>query len=157
FTSDDVVFSFSAAYDPKTASALGDVLKVGAQPLSISAKSPHEVIVTFPQVYGPGLRLLDSLPIYPKHRLGPALAAGTLATAWGTSTPPTEITGLGPFALVRYEPAVRVVFERNPRYWRTAPGGRQLPYLDRVVLEVVPDQNAELLRLEAGEIDLPQD
>src|SRR5206468_1636982 len=56
FTSDDVLFSFSAAYDPKTASVLGDALKVGAQALSVSAKSRHEVIVTFPQVYGPGLR-----------------------------------------------------------------------------------------------------
>src|SRR5206468_5351582 len=157
FTSDDVLFSFSAAYDPKTASVLGDALKVGAQALSVSAKSRHEVIVTFPQVYGPGLRLLDALPIYPKHRLGAAFAAGTLATAWGTSTAPTEIAGLGPFVLVRYEPAARVVFERNPHYWRTEPGGRRLPYLDRVVLEVVPDQNAELLRLQAGEIDLPQD
>ena len=157
FTADDVAFSFNAAYDAKTASVLGDVLKVGEQPLSVSTTSPHEVVVTFPQMYGPGLRLLDNLPIYPKHRLAAALAAGTLATAWRTSTPPNEVAGLGPFVLTRYEPAVRLVFERNPHYWRVDAGGQPLPYLDRIAMEIVPDQNAELLRLQAGQIDLLQD
>ena len=51
-------------------------------------------------------------------------------------------------------PGQRTVLVRNPRYFRKADDGTQLPYLDRVVVEVVPDQNAELLRIEAGEIDL---
>ena len=38
-----------------------------------------------------------------------------------------------------------------------AADGKPLPYLDRIVLEVVPDQNAELLRLQSGQSDLPQD
>ncbi len=29
-----------------------------------------------------------------------------------------------------------------------------MPYLDRITVEIIPDQNAELLRLEAGQIDL---
>ena len=47
-----------------------------------------------------------------------------------------------------------MVFDRNPRYWRKAPNGDSLPYLDRIVLELVPDQNAELLRLQSGATDL---
>jgi peptide/nickel transport system substrate-binding protein len=46
------------------------------------------------------------------------------------------------------------VLDRNPRYWRTADAGVTLPFLDRLVLQVVPDRNVELMRLEAGEIDL---
>ena len=49
-----------------------------------------------------------------------------------------------------------MVLDRNPRYWRIAPDGEALPYLDRIVLEIVPDQNAELLRLQSGTIDLMQ-
>jgi len=157
FTSDDVVFSVGAAYDAKTGSVLGDALKVGDRPLSVEVQSPHDVVLTFPQVYGPGLRLLDVLPIYPKHRLAHAFEAGTFASAWGASTPPADIAGLGPFKLVGYEPGVRLVFDRNPHYWRADSRGARLPYLDRVVLEIVPDQNVELLRLQAGEIDLMQD
>ena len=59
-----------------------------------------------------------------------------------------ELAGLGPFVLREYQPGQRVILERNPRYWRTAPDGTPLPYLDRIVLEIVPEQNAELLRLQ---------
>ena len=67
--------------------------------------------------------------------------------AWNTGTPPAEIVGTGPFVLREYQPgAARWCFDRNPRYWRKAPDGAALPYLDRLVLEIVPEQNAELLR-----------
>jgi peptide/nickel transport system substrate-binding protein len=46
------------------------------------------------------------------------------------------------------------VFDRNPRYGRKDARGQQLPYLDRIVLEVVPAQTAALLRLQAGQTDL---
>ena len=47
-----------------------------------------------------------------------------------------------------------MVLDRNPRYWRKAQDGTPLPYLDRIVLQVVPEQNAELLRIQSGETDL---
>jgi peptide/nickel transport system substrate-binding protein len=72
-------------------------------------------------------------------------------------TPAADVVGLGPFVFASYEPGQRVVLDRNPHYWRKAADGTQLPYLDRIVVEVVPDQNAELLRLQSGQSDLPQD
>jgi peptide/nickel transport system substrate-binding protein len=53
-----------------------------------------------------------------------------------------------------YVPGQRTILSRNPRYFRKDERGQPLPYLDRVVVEVVPDQNGELLRLQAGEIDV---
>ena len=94
------------------------------------------------------------LPILPRHKLESALKSGTLAQEWGTATPPAEIVGTGPFLLREYQPGQRLVFERNPRYWRKAANGDSLPYIDRLVLELVPDQNAELLRLQSGATDL---
>src|SRR5262249_58665108 len=44
-------------------------------------------------------------------------------------------------------------FDRNPRYYRKASDGTALPYLDRITVEIIPDQNAELLQLEGGQID----
>ena len=41
-------------------------------------------------------------------------------------------------------------------YWRKADDGTALPYLDEVVLEIVPDQSAELLRLQGGQADMFQ-
>jgi peptide/nickel transport system substrate-binding protein len=60
---------------------------------------------------------------------------------------------MGPFVLREYAPGQRLVFDRNPHYWRKADDGQPLPYLDRIVLELVPDQNTELLRLTSGAAD----
>jgi peptide/nickel transport system substrate-binding protein len=66
------------------------------------------------------------------------------------------MAGLGPFTLTRYDAGQRLVFERNPHYWRKDADGRQLPYVDKLTLELVPDQNAELLRLQSGQLDFLQ-
>src|SRR5438876_7716706 len=47
-----------------------------------------------------------------------------------------------------------MVFSRNPHYFAKSADGTQLPYLDRIVVDVVPDQSAELLRLESGQLDM---
>lgn len=154
FTSADVLFSLRAVFDPKVDSVLASSLMVGGQPLRATAPNPQDVVITFAEPSGPGLRLLDGLPILPKHKLEAALAAGTFAAAWNSSTPPADVVGTGPFVLREYQPGKRVVLDRNPRYWRTAEDGGTLPYLDRIVLQIVPEQNAELLRLQSGETDL---
>ncbi|HEY6362516.1 MAG TPA: ABC transporter substrate-binding protein, partial [Vicinamibacterales bacterium] len=154
FTSADVLFSFEAVYDPRSNSVLTDSLTVGGAPIRATAPDPQTVVLTYPGPSGPGLRMLDALPILPKHKLEPALKAGTLASAWNAQTPPADLAGTGPFVLREYQPGQRLVLERNPRYWRKAPDGGALPYLDRLVLEIVPEQNAELLRLQSGAADL---
>ena len=153
FTSADVLFAFEAVYDERVGSPLADALRVGGRPLEVSAPDARTVVVRFPAPFSPGLRLLDNLPILPKDRLGEALAQGTLRDAWGLATPPEEITGLGPFVLEEYLAGQRLVFARNPRYWRRDEDGAVLPYLDRLTVEIVRDQNAEILRLETGQID----
>ena len=154
FTSADVVFSVEAALDPRTESVVRDNLIVAGQPIRASAPDPNTVVLEYPELSGPGLRLLDILPILPRHKLEAAMKAGTFRDAWHTATPPSEIVGTGPFVLREYVPGQRIVLDRNPRYWRRAEDGEPLPYLDRIVLELVPEQNAELLRLQSGSIDL---
>jgi peptide/nickel transport system substrate-binding protein len=153
-TAGDVVFSFRAVYDQRVGSPLAEPLKVNGLPLGIEAPDARTVIVTFPGPYGPGLRLLHQLPILPRHRLEDALDAGRFREAWGLDTPPGDLVGLGPFVLREYVPGQRLVFARNPHYWKRDEEGRALPYLDRLTVAIVPDQNAEMLRLEAGEADL---
>jgi len=157
FTSADVVFSFTAAMDSNAGSVLTSVLTAGGKPLGVAAPDPDTVTVTFAGPSGPGLRMLDQVAILPKHKLEALYAKGEFAKSWSAATPPSELAGLGPFVLKDYIPGQRLVFDRNPRYWRKAPNGDALPYVDRVVLEIVPDQNAELLRLQSGATDMSQD
>jgi peptide/nickel transport system substrate-binding protein len=154
FTAADVVFTFKALYDPKVDSILANALKFEGKEIAVEPIDDHTVALTFPSLYGPGLRVLDNLPILPRHRLEPALTAGTFRDAWGVTTPPNEIVGLGPFKLHAYRPGERLEFERNPHYWRTDEHGTRLPYADRVTLDIVPNQSAETLRLESGQADV---
>lgn len=50
----------------------------------------------------------------------------------------------------------RVIFERNPYYWKTDPSGNQLPYIDRVIFDVVNDTEVMLLKVLNGELDMHQ-
>lgn len=156
FSSADVAFTFAAVFDPRVKSVLASSLEVDGDPLTVTTPDARTAVVTFPHPFGPGIRLLDNLTILPKHKLEAALAAGTLADAWGTTTPPSEFVGMGPFVLSQYEPGQRLTFARNPRYWRKDDRGIGLPYLDGLVLRIVPDQNAELLGLQSGDLDLTQ-
>jgi peptide/nickel transport system substrate-binding protein len=156
FSAADVEFSLAAAYDARNPGPLNDALRIDGQPIAVQVHSPTRLTLRFPTTYGPGLRLLDVLPIYPKHRLAKFLEAGTLGKAMSATTPPEEFVGLGPFRLERYEPGERLIFVRNPHYWRRDRDGSRLPKLDRLTMPIVSDQNAELLRLQAGQTDLMQ-
>ena len=154
FTSADVAFSFAAVYDPDVGSVLASGVEVQHKPLQVATPDPRTVVLTLPAPFAPGAALLDNLPIYPKHRLEAALKAKTLGKAWGLTTPPAEMAGLGPFVIAEYVPRQRMTFARNPRYWRKDASGVQLPYLDSLVMDFVTSQDAEMLRMQAGTLDI---
>ncbi len=49
--------------------------------------------------------------------------------------------------------ATRVVFERNPYYWKVDQNGQQYPYIDTITFNVYDDIPAMLLKATNGEID----
>ena len=153
FSSQDVLFTFRALYDPATASSLASSVLVQGKPLTVSAPDARTVVITLPAPFAPGVALLDNVPILPKHKLQAALDSGTFGKAWGVTTPPAEIAGLGPFVITEFIPAQRMTFARNPHYWRKDASGAPLPYLDRLVMEFITAQDAEMLRLQAGSVD----
>jgi len=157
FTAADVVFSFRALYDPAVKSALGSSLLIGGEQMKVRALDAHTVSIVLPKSYAPGISLLDALPILPEHKLRAALDAGAFADAWGVTTAVSEMAGLGPFVIKEYRPGQRLAFGRNPRFWKRDESGRVLPYLDELELQFTPEQNAEVLRLQAGEADLMTD
>ena len=154
FTADDVVFTLDALMDPGTVSIMADQIQVDGKFPVVSRIDPYTVRFAWPRPVGTGLRALDSIPILPRNRLLKAQQAGSLAAAWGPSTPPAEIAGLGPFRLREYRRGIRIVLERNPYFWKKDKAGQILPYLDTLVFLIIPDRNAEALRFQAGEIDL---
>jgi peptide/nickel transport system substrate-binding protein len=59
---------------------------------------------------------------------------------------------LTPFVPVTITSTHRV-FERNPYYWKVDSAGNQLPYIDRVVVDIVSDAEVATGKMISGEID----
>ncbi|HYE87827.1 MAG TPA: ABC transporter substrate-binding protein, partial [Vicinamibacterales bacterium] len=156
FTSADVVFTFDVITDPKIGSPLATSLRIDGKPITVTAPDAKTVVFTLPNTFGPGIAFLDNLHLVAKHKYEADLKAGTFAKAMHVATPPADLVALGPFKLASYTPGQRLVFDRNPHYFGRDAAGIQLPYLDQVILEVVPDMNAELVRLQSGQLDTLQ-
>jgi len=157
FTSADVVFSFQAVYDQRVKSEIGSSLLINDKPLVARALDEHTVVVIMPGPYGPGISLLDAVPILPSHKLKSSLEAGRFREAWALGTPLKEVVGLGPFMIEEHVAGQKLVFKRNPFFWMKDAKGQALPYLDTLELQFASDQNAEVLHLEAGDVDLMTD
>lgn len=153
FTSADVLFTFRAVYDPRVNSAIASGAQVDGQPLIVTAENDTTVRVQFPAPYGPGLAMLEAIPMLPRHRLEQALAEGRFAEAYAASAPPATIIGLGPFIVHEVRAGESVTFARNPHYFRSDDEG-VLPRAERIVVRIVPDQSAEMVQLESGAADL---
>ena len=139
FTSADVKFTFDEVllkHHARTKAGIGSVLA------AIETPSPETVVFKLRTPYGALLQLLNvtEAPILPKH-----LYQGTDPLTNPVNLKPV---GTGPFKLDSYRTDQQVVMVRNPEYFKAG-----LPYLDRLVFRVVPDNNAQTVALLAGEAD----
>ncbi|WP_326884792.1 ABC transporter substrate-binding protein [Rhizobium beringeri] len=58
------------------------------------------------------------------------------------------------FTVAPGENTERAIAERNPYYWKVDTEGNQLPYMDRIVYQMVADPQVLLLKTMQGEVDL---
>jgi peptide/nickel transport system substrate-binding protein len=154
FDADDVIFSFRAYLDERFHSPQRDLLVIDGKPITVRKIDPYSVEVDLPEPDAAAERIFDSVFILPRRLLEAAYVRGTLAHAWDLSSSPRTMAGLGPYRFSEYVPGQRIVFERNPFYWKLDSAGHRLPYLDRIVVLFIPDPNAEAIRFEAGETDI---
>jgi peptide/nickel transport system substrate-binding protein len=154
FDADDVVFSFKVYLDEKVNSPQRDLLKVGEKPIEVRKEGPYRVVVDLVEPYAAAERLFDSVYILPRHLLQGIYETGKISQAWPIGTAPNQIAGLGPFRVKEYLPGERIVLERNPFYWETDAAKHRLPYLDEIVFLIVPTQDAEVIRFQAGDLDI---
>ncbi len=133
----DVVASFEAMLDPKTASParqnIGPIDKV-------SASDATTIVFTLKAPFA-------DLPVslaYTNARIVPKAIIEA-----GLQRLDREAIGTGPFKLVSFEPERQVVVQRNERYYDPA-----RPYLDRIEVVIYPDPTAEGSALMSGQTDL---
>lgn len=139
-TSEDVKFTLlevSSKFGAKF-STPGKAIK------DIETPDPQTVIIHLSKPFGPFLFSLaceQNAAILPAHVFRDTDVLKNAAT---TAMP----VGNGPFVLSEWVRGDHLTFVRNPNYWRAGK-----PYLDSLVVKIMPDSSARILALQAGEID----
>jgi peptide/nickel transport system substrate-binding protein len=151
FDADDVLFSFKVYLDEKVHSLQRDLLFISGKSTKVEKLDAYTVRFTFPSPYSAAERVFDGLAILPRHLLEKDYLEGKIGQEWTLNTPPAQIAGLGAFRLKQVVPGDRIVLERNPYYWKIDAKGQRLPYLDELTFVVVPTQDAQVIRFQAGD------
>lgn len=178
FTADDVMFFFEDwQFDEEVSPVLSDDWIQGGEPMRVVKLDEFSVGFEFAVPY-PGFALLQdsgrpATPYVPQHflrRLHPrynrsatkeAANAGyqnwqdmflNFAEAdWGEQEPQRPV--LGPWMPVGNDPQ-RQRYERNPYYWKVDTDGRQLPYVDEVVVDYINEPEALVLKALGGDVSV---
>ncbi|MBX9253726.1 ABC transporter substrate-binding protein [Desmonostoc muscorum CCALA 125] len=161
-TTDDVVFTYNEIYlNPKIPTSLKDSLKVGEKGTLPKVKKIDErrVEFTIQEPFAPFLRYVGGIPIMPVHVLQEAIrtteSGGNpkFISMWGTGTDPKQIVGNGPYVMESYVPSQRVIFRRNPYYWRKDAQGNPQPYIERIVWQIIESTENQLISFRSGQLD----
>ncbi len=158
FTADDVVFTFNEIiYNKQIPNVKADVLRVDGKDFAVSKVDDYTVQAVTPDVFAPFLEFFgNDVMIVPKHVLAAAVASTNFVSSYGINTAPADLVCSGPYRLKQFKPGEMTLLERNPNYWSVDSRGTRLPYLDNVVVTVVPDQNAISLKFLAGELHVQE-
>ena len=136
FSAADVAYTVKQLNNPALHSPFADEFRASGGEIKTEVLAPDTVAVRFANPIAGVERLFDDLAILSSSALDKDKAV------------------LGPFVLHDYKPGISVQLNRNPNYWKTGPGGRRLPYLDSIQLDIQKNREIELLRFRRGEVQL---
>jgi len=151
-TAEDFVYSFKRIIDPKTAStgawifndkvlrdAEGNIsdtcfVAVNDSTLNIYLQEPSPIflqILAMPYAF--------VVPKEAVEKYGEDFRANPVGT--------------GPFVLKSWDERNRMVLDKNTLYWKKDANGKELPYLDAVVVTFIEDPNTAFLEFSDGDLD----
>jgi len=161
-TADDVVFTYNDIYfNEAIPTDTRDVFRIGKSRALPTVRKLSDLQIEFsvPEPFAPFLRFAGGAAILPKHALETAVKTKDqngkprFLTTWGTDSDPKKVIVNGPYTLESYNTSERVVFRRNPHYWRRDPQGNPQPYIERLIWQIVENTDTALLQFRSGGLD----
>lgn len=164
---DDVIFTLDVIYDEKVQTNMRESMRVDVAdgkggfkraPLAYKKIDDLTVEFKFPVRYAPARDVL-SFPVAPRHKLEKFWKQGQpnstgFNPVWGVDADVKDIVSSGAWVITEFKPGQRIIYGRNPHYWKKDDKGRPLPYLDQYINLIVPDFNATTLKFLAKETDV---
>ncbi|HPC77171.1 MAG TPA: ABC transporter substrate-binding protein, partial [bacterium] len=179
FTADDITFWFNDIISNKELTPITPAwLTTAGKPVSVEKVDKYVVRFTFQQPNGVFLWQLSydgiyNKPFAPAHYLKQfhpsyvskeelekkAKEAGfnfwyqlfSNKNSWQNTEKPT----INAWMVSRIT-STQVICERNPYYWKVDTAGNQLPYIDKIVMDIVQDAEILNMRATAGELDMQE-
>lgn len=138
-TADDVVYSINRILDDDT----GSPRKSNFTPITnLEAADDYTVVFEFDEPYAPFLYKLTTSYVMPE--------GADEADEYDISSEPV---GTGPFQFVEHVNQSHTLIESFDDYWETDENGTQLPYLDSVRFEPIPEGSSRVTNLKTGELE----
>ena len=160
-TIDDVSFTFNEVYfNEAIPTDTRDILKIGKDRKLPTVKKldVDRIEFTTPEPFAPFLRTLG-ISILPAHKLRSTISKKDsegkplFLSTWGINTKPSDLVSNGIFTLDSYTPGERLVFKKNPYYWRKDKQGKQQPYIEKLVWQIVESTDTALVQFRSGGLD----
>lgn len=160
-TVDDVAFTFNDVYfNQEIPTDTRDILKIGKERKLPTVKkvANNRIEFTTPEPFAPFLRTLG-ISILPAHKLRSSITQKDnkgkplFLSTWGINTKPADLVSNGMFTLDSYTPGERLVFKKNPYYWRKDAQGKQQPYVNKVIWQIVESTDTALVQFRSGGLD----
>ena len=136
FTADDVKFTIEAIMDPENGSEnapnyedVEEITIIDAQTVAFRLTEPNVAFLEY-----------MTMGILPQH----LLAGQDMQESDFFRSP----VGTGPYKLESWDAGQSIVLVKNEDYYLGA------PKIDRVIFKIVPDDNAQAVQLQSGELDL---
>jgi peptide/nickel transport system substrate-binding protein len=140
-TADDVRWTWQAEMSPEVG---WEFSYMKAEISDVEVVDPHTARFHFKRVYANQLLDVNEGGILPRHAWSKLPFARWRQSAdWFRQ----HLVVDGPFTVESWKPQQEVVLTRNRGYFEP-----ERPYLDRVVLRIIPDQASILTQLESGEL-----
>jgi peptide/nickel transport system substrate-binding protein len=162
-TANDVIFTYNDIYfNEEIPTDIRDTFRIGksgALP-KVRKLDDRRVEFTLPEPFAPFLRFAGGYPILPEHALRKSVETKNrdgrpqFLSTWGTDTDPKKVIVNGPFMVEGYTVNQRVIFRRNPYYWRKDAKGNPQPNIERLIWQIVESPDTALMQYRSGGLDI---
>jgi peptide/nickel transport system substrate-binding protein len=160
-TSDDVIFWYDGIRGDPAMGSSGYYQQFLTMPgggeahVDIKKIDERRFEFRFPRIVADPI-LACNMSFGPRHIYEPAKRQGGaegVKDVFNVSADPRTIPSMGEWFLVEYTPGQRLVYKRNPDYWKKDSAGLSIPYVEENIVRIIPDENTQLLLFKEGQTE----
>jgi len=160
-TSDDVVFWYNEISGDRACQSSGYyqqylTMEDGSEAhVDIEKIDSRRFVFHFPRIVAEPL-LATNMDFGPRHIYEPAKKQGgaeAVRKLFSVDTDPKLIPSMGKWFLVEYTAGQRLVYKRNPDYWKKDSNGLSMPFCEEEIVRIIPEENTQLLLFKNGDIE----